>query len=89
MNSRANRAFWDCFERLPIDIREYASETYRMFQQDPSHPSLQFKRVHQTKPIYSARVTLDYRALGVLRGETIVWFWIGKHSNYERLLSRG
>jgi hypothetical protein len=89
VNSRANRAFWDCFERLPVDAREYARETYRMFQQDPSHPSLQFKRVHQTKPIYSARITLDYRALGVLRGETIVWFWIGKHSDYERLLSRG
>jgi hypothetical protein len=88
VNSRANRSFWDCLERLPIEVRDYARESYRIFRQDPHHPSLQFKPVHQTKPIYSARVTRDFRALGILRGDTIVWFWIGKHADYERLLSR-
>jgi len=88
VNSRANRSFWDCFERLPIEVREYARESYRIFREDPSHPSLQFKRVHQTKPIYSVRVTRDFRVLGALQGATIVWFWIGRHADYERLLSR-
>lgn len=88
MKSLASRAFWSSFEGLPSDIQEHAREAYRRFQQDPGHPGLQFKRVHKTKPIYSARVTRDYRVLGVLRGDTIVWFWIGKHSDYERLLAR-
>jgi hypothetical protein len=57
------------------------------FEQNPSHPSLEFKKVHQTKPVYSARVTLDYRAVGVLDGNEIVWFWIGPHDEYERVIA--
>jgi hypothetical protein len=33
-------------------------------------------------------VTLGYRAVGVREGGTIIWFWIGPHAEYERLLSR-
>ncbi len=32
-----------------------------MFRQDSNHPSLRFKKVHSTLPVYSARVTADYR----------------------------
>jgi hypothetical protein len=35
---------------------------------------------------YSARVGIGYRAVGVLDGDTITWFWIGSHANYDRLL---
>jgi len=49
---------------------------------------LQFKQVHPSQPIYSARVGLGYRALGVRKGDLIVWFWIGSHSDYDRLVSR-
>jgi hypothetical protein len=37
-------------------------------------------------PVYAARITLEYRALGVLTGEEVVWFWIGSHADYDRLL---
>jgi hypothetical protein len=53
---------------------------------NPFHPSLGFKQVHPTKLIYSVRITRYYRALGVKEGDTIVWFWIGSHEQYERLL---
>ena len=46
------------------------------------------KRVHQTEPIYAVRVSQGYRAVGVLKDEAIVWFWIGSHAAYDRLLSR-
>jgi hypothetical protein len=59
-----------------------------MFERDPRHPSLQFKQIHPTKPIYSARVALGYRALGVLEGEDVVWFWVGSHAEYDRLISK-
>lgn len=46
------------------------------------------KRVHPTEPIFSVRITSSYRALGVRTGEEIVWFWIGTHAAYERLLAQ-
>jgi hypothetical protein len=53
--------------------------------QDPKHPSLQFKKVHPSRPIYSVRISLNYRALGTKDGDTVVWFWIGSHAEYDRL----
>lgn len=55
---------------------------------NPAHPSLRFKRVHTTKPIYSVRITRGWRALGVREGETMVWFWIGSHADYDLLISK-
>ena len=48
--------------------------------------SLHFKRVSRKKPLYSARVGLDYRVLGMMDGDTVTWFWIGHHDEYDRLL---
>ena len=53
---------------------------------DPTHPSLRFKQVHATEPVYAARVGLGYRALAVLDDNVAVWFWIGTHAEYDRLL---
>lgn len=44
--------------------------------------------MHSSQPIYSARVNLDWRALGLVEGDTIIWFWVGSHSEYERLLKK-
>jgi hypothetical protein len=30
----------------------------------------------------------DYRALGLLEDDTIIWFWIGSHADYDDLISR-
>jgi hypothetical protein len=57
----------------------------RTFKQNPQHRSLRFKHVHATRPIYAARVGLGYRALGIVEGDVIVWFWIGTHAD-DRLL---
>ena len=43
-------------------------------------------RVDDEEPIYSARVSDDYRVLGVLAGDTVIWYWIGNHDEYEHLL---
>jgi hypothetical protein len=47
---------------------------------------LRFKLVHPTRPIYSVRIGLAYRALGVRDGDGIIWFWIGSPTDYDRLL---
>ncbi len=59
-----------------------------MFRQNRAYPGLHFKRVHDVPPIYSARVGISYRALGVLDGDAVAWFWIGSHANYDRLLEK-
>jgi len=59
---------------------------YRLFQSDPSHRSLRFKKVHWVENVYSVRIGIGYRALGILEGSTITWFWIGSHADYDRLI---
>lgn len=88
MTSHTTKGFWKLHDALPEQVRRQAQAAYRRFQQDPSHPGLQFKSVHDTKPIYSARISRDYRAVGIKSGEEIIWFWIGSHSDYDNLLSR-
>ena len=62
--------------------------SYMLWIDNPSHPSIRFKKVHDTEPIYSARVDLDWRALGVLEAGSVVWFWVGPHDEYDALLKR-
>jgi len=88
MISQTTRRFRDSLAQLPKDIQRQAKKAYELFRQNPSHPGIRFKRVHATEPIYSARIAMDYRALGVLDGEVIVWFWIGSHAGYDKLLQQ-
>ncbi|HUT11665.1 MAG TPA: hypothetical protein VMY42_14285 [Thermoguttaceae bacterium] len=73
---------------MPGQVRRQASEAYKLFSQDSNHASLRFKKVHATEPVYSARISIGYRAVGVLDGDEIVWFWIGSHTDYEKVLER-
>jgi hypothetical protein len=59
---------------------------YHLFRDNPSHPGLNFKKVDEENNIYSARIGLAYRALGRFDGSDIVWFWIGPHRGYDRLI---
>ena len=88
MKSRGTPRFWPAYRELPERMQERAREAYKAFRDDPGHPSLQFKKVHDTEPIYSVRVTLGYRALGLLQKDETVWFWIGSHAEYDRLLTK-
>jgi hypothetical protein len=77
------------FAELPAEVQRQARRAYRTFLQNPNHPSLRFKPVHPTRPIYSVRISSDYRAVGILEGSEIVWYWIGSHADYNKLLSQG
>jgi hypothetical protein len=87
MRSYTTRQFRRLFAPLPRHVRQQARQAYRLFRQNSAHPGLHFKRVHDVPPIYSARVGIGYRAVGVLEGDTIAWFWIGSHADYDRLLT--
>lgn len=86
MVSHTTERFRNALAGLPDHVRRQARAAYRLFIQDPWHPGLHFKQVHPTRPIYSARVGLGYRALGVREGDEIVWFWIGSHADYDRMI---
>jgi hypothetical protein len=88
VTSRTTERFRLAFAELPSEIRKAARQAYRTFRDDPGHPGLRFRQVHPTRPIYSARISMHYRALGVRDGDTLVWFWIGSHADYDRLLAR-
>jgi len=85
IQSRATRRFWRLFSDLPADAQRDAKRAYRQFQSDPAHPGLQFKKPEGEDNVYSVRIGLDFRALGTLRKDRIVWYWIANHSEYDRL----
>jgi hypothetical protein len=86
MDSRTTRQFREAFAALPEEVRQHARRAYQLFRADPHHSSLRFKKVDEASNIYSVRIGLAYRALGVMQGSTVVWFWIGSHADCDRLL---
>jgi hypothetical protein len=84
MNHFASPNFWKCYHALPANIRELADKNFALLQTDPTHPSLNFKKVGRFR---SARVGLQYRALAVEVEDGLLWFWIGDHAEYERLIN--
>ena len=81
----ASARFWACYQALPAEVRVLADKNFNLLKVDPSHPSLQFKLLGAGK-LYSARVGLHYRALGLPREQGVHWFWIGTHAEYDRLV---
>ena len=73
---------------MPPQVQAQARLAYELFREDPYHPSLRFKQVHASRPIFSARVGLAYRALAVREEDEVIWFWIGSHADYDDLLGR-
>ncbi len=88
MKSSVTKAFRKKLDGLPVSVQEQAAKADELWRSDPYHNGLQYKRVSQRQPIYSARVSLDYRVLGLLEDDHIYWFWIGAHAEYDELLKR-
>jgi hypothetical protein len=79
----ASPEFWFHYRQLPDKIRELADKNFEFMKADPRHPSLQLKKVGQ---FWSVRVGLHYRALAKDRPDGLIWFWIGQHNTYDRLI---
>ena len=88
MKSSTTTEFRKLFADLPEQVQQQTRAAYRQFKEDPSHPSLRFKKVHPDLPIYSARISKNYRAVGQLDGDTVIWFWVGSHAEYDKLLGQ-
>ena len=88
MKSRATIEFRKLFADLPKQVEEQTRAAYRQFKEYLSYPSLRFKKVHQELPIYCARISKSYRAVGQLDGGTVIWFWVGSHGEYDKFLEQ-
>jgi hypothetical protein len=86
INSRTTRAFWRLLSELPPDVQRDAKRAYRLFRSNPSYPGLQFKKLEGEDRIYSARIGMGYRALAVMNNDRLIWYWIGSHAEYNRLV---
>ena len=75
--------FWNCYHTLPEAIRKLADRSFARLQSDPDHPSLHLKRVGR---YWSVRVGRHYRAVAVSVDDGLLWFWIGTHAAYDRLI---
>ena len=87
MNSIVTKDFLDCFARLPDEIKTRARRAYRTWHADPSSRGLHFKPVRGQADLYSVRIGRSWRALGTLKGDTVTWFWIGSHAEYDGLIA--
>lgn len=87
MISHTNKQFRKLLRALPPRVQKEARQAYLKWRRDPRHSSLHFKPIHPTEPIYSVRIALGWRAVGVRSGDTVIWYWVGSHSDYDRLIA--
>ena len=85
MQAKAHPHFWKGYQQLPLSIQAKADKQFALWMQDPGHPSLHFKKV--LPGLWSARVDDNYRALARRRESLFVWFWIGPHAEYDKILA--
>jgi len=87
VNHRTLPRFWKLYRQLPKETQGLADKNFDLLKSDPYHPSLHFKKVDVVRKLWSVRVGSQYRALGVEKPDGIVWFWIGTHAEYDKLVA--
>lgn len=75
--------FWRFYGELPDAVQRLADKSFELLKANPRYPSLHFKKIGQ---LWSVRVGVHYRALATEEEDAYVWFWIGSHDDYDRLL---
>jgi Txe/YoeB family toxin of Txe-Axe toxin-antitoxin module len=87
VKSRVRPSFWRAYAALDPRVREAARRAFRLFQEDPGHGSLRFKKLAGFEQIWAVRINEQYRAVGERTGDTIAWVWIGSHNDFDKLLT--
>jgi mRNA-degrading endonuclease RelE of RelBE toxin-antitoxin system len=88
VNSYISNEFIELFNKLPESVQKQAKKSFKIWKKNPNHPSLQYKKIHNDKQIWSVRISLKWRILGLRKMDDIYWFWIGSHSDYEKLIKK-
>ncbi|WPD22277.1 MAG: hypothetical protein SD837_19050 [Candidatus Electrothrix scaldis] len=79
--------YWQAYNSLPAKVRTITDKNFDLLKKDPRHPSLHLKKAGR---FWSVRAGINHRALGVDSPDQdgIVWFWIGAHAQYDKLLGK-
>jgi hypothetical protein len=85
MKSFTTPDFWEAYAKLAPELKEQSQKAYQLWQENPLHPSLHFKKVG--KNLWSVRVSGGLRALALKKGDDYYWLWIGAHDKYEALIN--
>ncbi len=88
MESKTTEKFRKCFESLPDIVQEEARKVYAKWRTNPYNEKLKFKKIHNKGDIYSVRIGLNWRAIGLKNEDKVIWFWIGSHSDYDKLIKK-
>ena len=84
-NMLRGESYWSQFDELPTKVRQLAEKNYRLWKANSRHPGLRFKQIHPTLPIFSFRVGMQHRSVGVETDDgKMVWFWIGSFEHFAR-----
>jgi len=83
LKSHRSKSFNKAFDQLPSDIQKLAEKNFALWKSNHSHPSLDFKELENSR--WSVRVGYHYRAMGIRDDDTIIWYWIGTHEEYNHL----
>jgi hypothetical protein len=75
--------YWRRYNALPETVRKLADRSFELLKSDPRHPSLHLKKAGR---FWSVRVGRHYRAVAVEAPDGLLWFWVGTHAEYDRLL---
>ena len=86
MTSRTTKRFRKLLADLPPHVQKQAREAYIAWTRDPWQPKLQFKQIHATRPIFSARIGIDWRAVCIQTDDQALWYFIGSHADYDKLI---
>ncbi|MCL5611763.1 MAG: hypothetical protein M1485_04300 [Chloroflexi bacterium] len=83
MRHFANASFWELYDKLPPLVQKLADKNFELLKANPQHPSLHLKKAGK---YWSARVGIKHRVLGVEIEDGLLWFWIGAHADYDKML---
>ena len=83
MNHHASPEFWQAYEALPEGVRGLADRAFALLKGHPRHPSLHLKKAGK---YWCVRVGLHHRAMAVEASDGLLWFWIGTHAEYDKLV---
>jgi mRNA-degrading endonuclease RelE of RelBE toxin-antitoxin system len=85
MRHLTSTSFWECYEKLSPTIQKLAEKSFDILKDNIHHPSLHCKKIEH---YWSVRIGSKYRALAVEVDEGLLWFWIGTHAEYDRLIKQ-
>jgi hypothetical protein len=86
VKSRDLPDFWACFNQLPPKVQKNARKNFVLWKTQQGLKSLAFKRIKHD--LWSVRAGSGFRALATFDDGRFLWFWIGAHDEYERLLRK-